>query len=352
VRLATNVSIEKPRLAEFRCRLELGSWTLASLDAELRAIQGAASDASEALFLSAELLMRTPFCFESRLPLPEPNELRVRLETLDCALFVYTALAMAGARDSRKFTERLAKIRYRLDENRKLDSNPTTGNIFDFSCEALLENAAKIGLVVDITEPVAGKFPPTRLRSFLKPVQRALLYDPHQLVAAPKFGPHEVSASFILTKNMGKIDQSSIKRGDIVLLTKSDPQGGIPLVDHLVVAVPEGGALNFLHSTRHFAWRPRATSRTPGWYTGIYYDEQGRREQIGVGYGGAYAGDGLITKMANDVYYGFLQDRRRTLMDYMNGGGFTGALFLRPLRENAGPPEQRSDSSPAPARCF
>lgn len=324
------------RVAGIDCQLELGQvWTRERIDSLLANTMAQSTDASDQLTRIVHALLGTPFQFESKLPIPARGSMRVRLESFDCVTFIYTVLAMCGAGNFEEFVRRLYVIRYRT-ENRDLapDSDPDTGSIFDFACESLLENGVRRGFVAPITRIIGGNAPLTEFGVELKRFQRASVFDEQRRFVSPKLGRTIYRAQFLRPQQFSDIRIDEVRSGDIAILTRGernkDGELNPTLVSHLVVVQKDQGQLNFVHATRNFAWRPKATSDTPSSFTGIFYDDQRRKEQIGVGFGGQYAGDEHTTRLGSDSVFGYDQDRRRTLNDYM-GSSFVGALFLRPL---------------------
>jgi hypothetical protein len=314
---------------------ELGRWTVGQLETLLTRLDAETVDPSDRLFRVGEIFQDAPFEFESRLPIPNAGRLRFRLKTFDCTTFVLTMLALARGKTIAEVAERLRRIRYCKVEAAAIDSDPTSGNIFDFMCECLIENAVREGLVANVTAEVAGALPLARAQVALRPVKRMKLHDPDERVAVPRFGHRDIAADFIPADAVNSLDIGRIRRGDIALMTKSVmlPHASTAsyLVDHLSILVPNENDMLFMHSTRHFNWMPWNDLQSPQRFSGFFYDQERRREQIGVGYGAEYAGDDTKTDWNGDVLYGQHAERRRSLPYYMSGAKFTGMIVLRPL---------------------
>jgi hypothetical protein len=324
------------RFAGIECQLELGPyWSRERVEALLTSTRAQSANASEQLSRLAQAFQGTPFLFESKLPILPRGRMRVRLASFDCITFIYTMLAMCGARDFDDFVRRLYTLRYRNEAgDAGPDNDPDTGNIFDFACESLLEVGVRKGLLSLVTEAVAGQVPLKEFRVELKRFQRDAVFDEERRFVSPKLGTTVYGARFLPPEGFGDMRLDEVRSGDLVLLTRGETtKDGKPspvLIAHLVVAQKEEGQLYFIHATRNFSWRPDATPETPPSFTGIFYDEQRRKEQIGIGFGTQYAGDEHTTRLGPDTLYGYVRERRRTLRDYM-GTSFVGALFLRPL---------------------
>jgi hypothetical protein len=313
-----------------RANLELGRWTAEGVEHLLAEVQAASANPAERLVEVARRLRRTPFLFESRLSLPERDQVRVRLASLDCVTFVYTALALARATCLEDFIWNLCSLRYLDWPSSGLDSNPATGNIFDFVYESLYENAIELGFLADVTAEVAGPRGITLVSGELAPFRRLAAFDPAELLVTPKLGTRSIRAPMLLRVDFDRLTAPQLHSGDVVLLGKDKGHAVPGLVHHLVVTDDQQGKIHFLHCTRNFAWRPTADPAGPGDHTGIFYAGDVRREQLGVEYGGEHAGDHLALQIEGLFYHGYIQDRPRELADYARNN-FDFALVLRPL---------------------
>jgi condensation domain-containing protein/N-acetylmuramoyl-L-alanine amidase-like protein/phosphopantetheine binding protein len=310
------------------CHLELGSWKLEQLD-DLIAGRGNVA-AADHLHRIAWAFAGTPFQFETRRPLPVGNRLPIRLGAFDCFTFVLTVLALAAAGDINDFARLLAALRYKDSREQGLDSDPEHGTIFDFAEEALLVNAVERGLLLDVTPDIAAGSSLEFVETQLSPVRRAAELDPLELWATPKLGRRTISAGFIPHASFGCLDDgASLRNGDIVLMSRGGSPGG-QIIDHLGFVHVDNGQTHLLQSTRHFAYHPPPDSPpAAGGYTGIFYDEERRREQIGVGIGGGYLGDAFTLYQGSLPLFGYRSGERRLLSDYLRGA-FTRCLVLRP----------------------
>ena len=310
------------------CQLELGSWTLEQLE-DLLADRAGAS-ACDHLHRVASAFLGTPFQFESRRPLPLGNCLPIRLGTFDCFTFVLTTIALAASRDLDEFARVLAVLRYKELLAQGIDSDPETGTIFDFAEEALLANAVERGLLIDVTREIGAGVELEFVQTRLSPVRRTAAMDPLELWATPKLGRLAISATFIPRVAFGLFDDTAaLRNGDIVLMSRGGSPGG-QIIDHLGLVHIEDGRTHLLQSTRHYAHHP-APGPPPqnGEYTGIFYDEEKRCEQIGVGIGGSYLGDEFTLYQGDLPLFGYRRGERRLLSDYLQGA-FKRALVLRP----------------------
>ncbi|RVQ56049.1 N-acetylmuramoyl-L-alanine amidase-like domain-containing protein [Sinorhizobium meliloti] len=313
-----------------QANLELGRWTADGIQSLLTQVQSCFDDPAGRLVQVARRLRRTPFVFESQLSIPERDQVRVRLASLDCVTFVYTALALARAKSVEDFIWNLCSIRYLNWQRFGLDSDPATGNIFDFVYESLYENATALGLLADVTAEVAGRRGVTTVSGQLAPFRRHPAFDSAELTVTPKLGTRTVCAPMLLQANFDRLASPQLRSGDVVLLGKSKARGQeVPgLVNHLVIADDQEGRVHFLHCTRNFAWRPSASTSSVGEHAGIFIGGDARREQLGVEFGGEHAGDDVAVYVDGLSYHGYIQERRRELADYAKNN-FDHALILR-----------------------
>jgi hypothetical protein len=336
-------------IAGMRCRLELGAWTMARLQALFQA--GAkCQGANERISFMACALLGTPFCAESSLAIPPPGILRVRLETLDCITFVYTTIALAAAHDLNQFVRHLFALRYHDAESGRIDSDPEHGNIYDYVEESLLRKAIDHGYLVDITERVADPFSLVDATADLQPMRRKTDLDPANAVVTPKYGAGQFTASFIPQSAFSCLTAKVVRSGDILLMTRalvdkelprrtrtgplagSFPDGTPPsyLIQHCSIAHIEKDDLYMIHATKQFAWRPDATADSPPSHTGMYLGNDPRKEQLGVSFSGQYVGDESIIDDNGIHYYGYNPEIKRSVRDFAIGCNFNGVKVLRP----------------------
>jgi acyl carrier protein len=312
------------RVGEMDCQLELGTWSLARIEELVAPRPGEAMDARMARIAWA--FGGSPFQFESRRPLAAPGRLPVRLGAFDCFTFVLTVLALATAASAEGFVRRLAELRYR--DPLALDSHPETGNIFDFAEEALVVNGIGRGLLRDVTAEVAGAAGCREVSAVLHPVRRQATVDRDELWATPKLGPRPIALRLIEKADFGCLEEPSrLRPGDVLLMSRGAATGGI--VDHLGFVAVENGRTHLLQCTRHFALHPTAQPPGAAAYTGIFYDGERRREQIGVGIAGSYAGDEHAIKVNDVSMFGYRVGDKRPLRDYLDGA-FSRVAVLRP----------------------
>jgi acyl carrier protein len=311
------------------CQLELGSWTVNKLDRLIRKFNKTHPNAAERFSRIAWQFWGTPFQFESRRPLPLPGRLPVRFGSFDCITFVYTSLAAAAAKNFEDFVHKLYLLRYDKSKGGYIDSHPESGNIFDFAEESLLLNAVEQGFLRNVTSEIAAGAELKNLSSTLFPVKRALTVDPMELWATPKLGRPVIAADFLPVAELRHVDYTSrLVSGDIILMSRGNVDQGY-LIDHLGISWVESGETNLLQSTRHFAWREEDGTSVDTPYTGIYYDPERKREQIGVGLAGLYAGDSVSFEREGIQYFGYHAGTRRTMRNYLEDN-FKYFLVLRP----------------------
>ncbi|MCC6995711.1 MAG: DUF1460 domain-containing protein [Deltaproteobacteria bacterium] len=323
-------------LGELTLQLELGRFTVGGINALLAEAHRRYPDPGARLYFLAEHFVGTPFLFESRLPLPEPGTLRVRLASFGCTGFVLTMLALAHAHDFEELAWNLRLIRYWGEGT--IDSDPEHGSILDFAYDIFVDSAAGTHRMVrDVTTEVA---PPSALDWFSSRVtrrQRTAEYDPERRWINPRLHAGEaVSAQLITRAGIQTMDRSAIHSGDILLFSRVDPSkplGEEPLIGHCALAFNLGGEIFLLHATRDYYWRPDASAETPALGTGIFVADDPRREQIGVGWATAPADDleGKKLKVGSIPHYGYQPRRLRPLKDYIKATRIRGIMVLRPL---------------------
>lgn len=324
---------QQKKINDILCSLELGKWDISEVDALLKDASQIVNMGDRIIFLINHI-EGTPFEFESNLPILPKRELRVRLETLDCITFIYTVLSLAGAKSFEDFVWRLMKIRYQNGNPSNIDSNPDTGNIFDYAYEAFCINAVNLGYLKDITGDVMPKEELTTVSVKLERFRRPQLHDGSQMYVAPRYGDRLVSDVFISNEKIDDIQVSNLQSGDFILMTSGpyDKRGRkMPvLIMHLAIAKMENNNIYFYHATRHFSWLPNNNKESKPLYTSIYYDEERKKEQIGVGIAGTYAGEELNTTFNDGLYFGFNQEKKRTLKNYLNYNA-VGVKFMRAI---------------------
>ena len=307
-------------------------------------------DANERISFVARALLGTPFCAESSLTILPPGILRVRLETLDCITFVYTAMALAAAHDFNGFVCHLLALRYHDAESGRIDSDPEFGNIYDYVEELLLRKAIDHGYLVDITERVADPFSLVDATADLQPMRRKTDLDPSNAVVSPKYGAGKFTTSFIPQSAFSCLTAKVVRSGDILLMSRSLAGEGLPrragtgpldssftdgspppyLIQHCSIAHVENDDLYMIHATKQFAWRPDATAHSPPSHTGVYLGNDPSKEQLGVSFSGQYVGDELILDDNGIHYYGYNPEIKRSVRDFAIGCNFSGVMVLRP----------------------
>jgi hypothetical protein len=312
------------------CQIELGTWSIEKVDSLIASLNDGELSAGERVARTAFAFWGTPFQFESRRPLPLRGRLPVRLGAFDCATFVYTALALGLSRNFGEFIETLRALRYRDPESATIDSDPESGTIFDFVEESLVVNAVELGLLTDVTPEIANGTPLETLRTRLVAVRRDASRDPLELWATPKLGRAPIAMSLLPRTAFDRLGpKTALKSGDIVMMARGTGETG-HVVDHVGIAHVDHTGSYLLQSTRHFAWSSDPRPSPPVRYTGIFYDEARRCEQIGVGIGGGFVGDDVSFTRDGMDYHGYEAGGRRLLIDYLDGAQFNRMLVLRP----------------------
>lgn len=310
--------------------LELGDWTVESVEELISSAHDSCDDQCSRIGFYARALYGTPFVFESHLPILAPQHVRVRLASLDCITFIYTVLALGHAADFNQLASNLSLIRYRDFESRGAWNEPEGGNIFDFASEALINNAQQRGFLLDSTAEIFGRDNLVSVTAHLQPQRRALAFDNEERLACPKYfcGPQTIEV--LPREKFGLISKDVLLTGDIVLLTRAPLRADSVLVDHAVVAWVTPDGVFFIHATRNFAWRPDANGNSQRNHTGIYYDDDPRKEQLGVTFGLRHAGDELMFMREGLDYHGYFHNQLRSLADYASAN-FNGILILRAI---------------------
>ena len=335
-RVPEELSVGHVALGELSLQLELGRFTVGGINALLAEAHRRYPDPGARLYFLAEHFVGTPFLFESRLPLPEPGTLRVRLESFGCTGFVLTMLALTHARSFEELAWNLRLIRYWGKAT--IDSDPEHGTILDFAYDIFVDSAAgQHGMVRDVTAEVAEPWALDWFSSRVTRRQRTAEYDPERRWINPRLHAGEaVSAQLITRAGLQKMDRSAIHSGDILLFSRVDPSkplGEEPLIGHCALAFNLDGEIFLLHATRDYYWRPDASAETPPSGTGVLVAGDPRREQIGVGWATAPTDDteGKKLKVGTIPHYGYQPRRLRALKDYIKATRIRGIMVLRPL---------------------
>jgi hypothetical protein len=311
---------------------ELGGWSVDRLQRLLDEMWGVAGGGpGDRLVFVARALRRTPFEFESRLPIPARGHIRFRLQSLDCITYIYLALALAHARTVAAAVTNLCNIRYDGGTDRTPDSDPAAGNIFDFAYESLIVNCVRRGLLQVVTGDVNGQDGDlVTVRGRLEPFRRHPAYDPEERLVTPKLTALDIELQTIAKANFPRLTGPQLRRGDLVLLIKQGPRAVSGLIGHVIIADPHEAGMHFLHSSRNFAWLPDATRSDPPRHAGVYYEDDPRKEQLGVEYGTLHAGDHLALSIEGLPYHGYSSTERREMHDYA-ANVFDFAMILRPV---------------------
>lgn len=303
-----------------KCQLELGKWSVDSINLLLDSAWGKyAFPSRERLMYITQQFLCTPFCFESNLPILEDGVLRVRLEDFDCITFIYYMLALCNSYNFIEFAHNLYRIRYLSTEKKLICNNPDIGNIFDFPCDSILKNATEMRLLYDITTDLIDSKYLETMSVELKRFKRPKAFDKDELFVTPKFGERTVTDSFITSSHFDKVDFTQLSSGDIVVFSRGpinkDGSKASLLIGHFAFVCKENDNVHFIHVTRNY--RRRITSQENDRYsTGVFYDDDQKCEQLGVCYGGVFAGDEFTLTADIGYYHCFDQNIKRTLSDY------------------------------------
>lgn len=333
-------------LGDIRLQLELGSYTVAKVNQLLARAQELPDPNARLTFLM-EQFKRTPFAYESQMPIPPADTLRVRLQSFGCTGFAIYMLALNSASTFEEFAHSLRKIRYLQSESRGLDSDPVRGNILDFTEDVFLESALKQGYVRDVTAEVAGKAPLAVFRSRNVPRRRNPEEDPARHVILPKVNAGKVlSMQLISREAFTRMDRSRIRTGDILLFSRIIPDAAPSdelMFGHAAIALNMGGEIYMMHSTRDYLWRPEAKPGDKPQAAGVYYLDDVRREQLGVTVATQWVRDprGRHIRIDGKSYYGYSPEHPRPVYDYLVGAHILGLAVLRPT--NLSPAAKAAD---------
>jgi hypothetical protein len=325
---------------DIQLQLELGTWTVEDINVLLAEAHERFAEPGARIAYLMEQFVGTPFEFESQLAIPPAGTLRIRLASFGCTAFVIYMLAMTSARTFEDFADNVRQLRYLDSETRGVDSDPTTGNIFDFAYDIFVDAAARHGLARDVTAEVAGDAGLTTFSARFTARRRTPRYDREQRLIVPRLHNNEVvDAGMITLESFTDMDRSRIQTGDILLFSKIDPTkevGDGLLVAHMGIAMNVDGEIYMMHATRDYVWRPTATADAPPTATGIYYGDDRRREQLGVTAATLWVADpeGQMIKIDGEPFHGYSPDELRPVHDYLLGAKFRGVMVMRPI----GPP--------------
>ena len=275
-----------------------------------------------------EKFVGTPFEFESNLPILPNGVLRVRLSSFDCVTLIYTVIALANSAYFEEFVKNLYNLRYKDTLKGYINNCPDTGNILDFIYESILINGKEKGYIKDITSDIAGNSKLIEVKVLLERFKRPPLHDNAETFVSPKINPYAKDI-FISKETIDMIDISLLQDGDIILMTKgpyNDKGEKIPvLITHLGIVKIENNQVYFYHATKHFSLKKDISENN---YTGIYYDDEHKKEQIGVGIAGTFAGIEHNTYYNDILFFGFHQGIKRSLKDYLEINAI-GVKFVR-----------------------
>lgn len=326
---------------DIKLQLELGALSVEKVSTLLARAQAEFPDPNERLTFLLERFKRTPFAYESQLPIPPRGTLRVRLQTFGCTGLAIYMLALNSAGSFEEFVHALRKLRYWQSEARGLDSEPVVGNILDFTEDIFLGSALQQGFVTDVTAEVAGDTPRTTFRSRLTPHRRNPEEDPGRHLIVPKLQSGKVLSLQLLSRAaFSQMDRSRIKTGDILLFSRVVPGPAASdelMFGHAAIALNRGGEIYMVHATRDYVFRPQARPGDPSIAAGVYYLQDPRREQLGVAAATDWVRDprGRHIRIDGKSYYGYSPDQLRPVYDYIVGAHIQGLMVLRPQNRSA-----------------
>lgn len=278
----------KSKISGIDCLLELNGLTKEFIEDHLIKPQIKYS-ANQSIEFLAKSFIGTPSFYESSLKNLPKDSMRVRFCSFDCVTFIYTLLALCNINTFSEFADKLYTIRYVTNKNKLVDNHEITGNFFHFVCDSLLINAVRRQYIKNITHHVIDKEHLTKICVFLKAFRRDKKFDSDSILIKPEFGERFVTEEFIKSDQIDKIKLDQVNSGDLILFTRGEHllNGTKPnvLIGHLAIVMKEKNKLYLIHVTRNSYWKPDATLENPQkMSTGIYYENDPRKEQIGVGY--------------------------------------------------------------------
>jgi hypothetical protein len=321
---------------DIKLQLELGRWNVDQINHLLARAQAEYPDANQRYTFLTEQFRRTPFEYEAGLPIPPPGVLRVRLASFDCTGLVIYALAMNNASSFEQFIHALRKIRYWQSETKGVDSDPVRGTILDFAEDILITHASQQGFLRNVTTEVADAKAIKTFRTRIQPWRREHNEDPDRRLVLPKLSTGRVlNLQMISRKAFARMDRSRIKSGDILLFSRVVP-GRLAkkqlMFEHATVAMNQDGEIYMLHASRDYIWRADARPGDEPRAAGVYYLNDPRREQLGVGMATHAIKDrrGRRIRIRGKMYHGYATDRLRPVYDYLAGTRIQGVAVLRP----------------------
>jgi hypothetical protein len=302
--------------------LDLGAWSVARIDNELRAQREARMAPAARVNAWIDLLYGTPFEFESGLP--RARGVRVHLRSLDCITLVYHVLSLAGAESFEDYIRRLYRLRYVPTTEVDGATSGEPAGFVDFACEALLRHAIEQGVLIDVTDRLDVET--ERVDMSLKALKRPRLNDPEERVVHPRYPDWRIDTTIVARSRIADIATDSLHDGDVALFTRgacdTDGTPRATFVCHAGFVRKYGDVVGLVHSTKSYYVsrdaQPYATlPGAPGRYL------------PGVVLAGEYLGDDTIVVHGGITYHGYDLDRPRSIHSYAQN--FSGLKILRPI---------------------
>lgn len=310
---------------EMKVRLDLGEWPVSRVNALLKEASKL-EDPNERMAFIMLSFRGTPFVYESESTVqPERGEILVKLSSFDCITFIYYMTALHQSKNFDEFVHNLAAIRYRDVEALGIDSDHYLGNIYDYTENALIENAmVERGMFEDMTDQIldqVGVNPYISERTLATTNTEARVGG-HMV--RPKNASNSLSQDFtmdFIPAESVEQAESLIKTGDVIVFAKEKrtkeelKQGHIELgIGHGAIAIkgsdlpqdlreknnipPDSSRIYFVHSS--------LTNAVNGTLTGI-----------------DFAGTRLGPQNYDSA-------QPRLLTDYCQWSKFKGVAILRP----------------------
>ncbi len=233
---------------ELKVRLDLGEWPVSRVNALLKEASKL-EDPNERMTFIMLSFRGTPFVYESESTVqPERDEILVKLSSFDCITFIYYMTALHQSKNFDEFVRNLAAIRYRDVESLGIDSDHYSGNIYDYTENALIENAlVERGMFEDMTDQILGQVGvnPYISERTLATTKTEARVGGHMV--RPKNASNSLSQDFTMNfipAESVEQAESLIKTGDVIVFAKEKrtkeelEQGHIELgIGHGAIAV-------------------------------------------------------------------------------------------------------------------
>jgi Protein of unknown function (DUF1460) len=308
-------------LGEVEVALDLGSWTIARIEALQHQLSTSAADRCDRVARWASVFTGTPFRYECRGLKLGQNQVLARLASFDCITYVYNVVALAAAQSFSEFVLALASLRYRDFPATHPSNRRIAGSFFDYACEAFLVNAPQYVALRDVTADVALNGASMECTIELSPLRRDWFNDPERSIVYPRFPRRKLRTCYLDTKRKRFIRPGTMRDGDIVLFTNVPSDASArTLVKHAGIAMHVDGIPSMMHASRHYLCGNVGAARAggpveEGWHPGVHHLCE-------------FLGEHSLREVGGVKYYGYDAKKVRSLELYANQN-FSGMKVLR-----------------------